>query len=227
MKSNTLTKLINTFNILVLIGSLTIFVMLSIELITNSPPYQDKLFLHIQLWVCVVFLLDFIFRWIGSKKKWRFLLHNFIFLIVSIPFLNIAYYMNIQLDDTSYFFIKLIPIIRGAYGIFIIIKWITSSSITSIFFSYIIMIASFTFFASIVFYATEKGINPDVNTFWNALCWALMNVTTVGASVFAKGVIGQVLAILLAGSGMMLFPIFTAYITTKVQKDAKSKRIKA
>ena len=44
-----------------------------------------------------------------------------------------------------------------------------------------------------------------------------MNVTTVGANVFAKTATGKVLTVVLAASGMMLFPIFTAYITTKVQ----------
>lgn len=226
MEFKIINKLVNVFNIIVLIGSLTIFTMLSIEMLTNTEPYKNNIFLNIQLWVCIIFLIDFILRWIIAKKKLRFFLHNFIFLFVSIPFLNIAYHMNIPIDNSSYFFIKLMPIIRGTYGIFIIVKWITASSITSIFFSYIIMITSFTFFASIVFYATEKGINPEVNTFWNALYWALMNVTTVGASVFAKGFIGQVLAVMLAGSGMMLFPIFTAYITSKV-KDAQAKRNRA
>ena len=44
------------------------------------------------------------------------------------------------------------------------------------------------------------------------LWWAWMNVTTVGAEIFAVTAIGKVITILLPTLGMMMFPIFTTYI---------------
>ncbi|MFQ8806616.1 MAG: hypothetical protein ACLR8Y_17920 [Alistipes indistinctus] len=48
-----------------------------------------------------------------------------------------------------------------------------------------------------------------------------MNVTTVGANIFAVTPMGKVLTVVLAASGMMMFPIFTVYITTKFQSTSK------
>ena len=97
------------------------------------------------------------------------------------------------------------------------VSWVTRSRATSLMVSYVLMIFALTYFTSLVFYTLEKPVNPGVDTFGNSLWWAFMNVTTVGANVFAKTATGKVLTVVLAASGMMLFPIFTAYITTKVQ----------
>jgi voltage-gated potassium channel len=67
----------------------------------------------------------------------------------------------------------------------------------------------------------EHPVNPPVKTYWDAFNWAMMNVTTVGSNIFGVTKIGQSLAVLLAASGMIFFPIFTAYVTTKFQNKRK------
>ena len=88
---------------------------------------------------------------------------------------------------------------------------------TSLLVSYILIILSLTYFASLVFFMVERSVNPSVSTFGDAVWWAFMNVTTVGSNIFAKTVTGEVLSVVLAAAGMMLFPIFTVYITDKFQ----------
>ena len=215
--SKTLQNLLRVLNILVLAGSIAILVILSLEMLNNLEPYDSLLFMRVQLWVCIVFLLDFVVRFIASERKGRFLWRNLFFLVVSIPFLNIAQYFDLQMSDTLYYFAKAMPLIRGAYGIGIIVGWITKTKIATLFISYVIIILAFTYFSSIVFFITEKGVNAEVHTFWNAVCWACMNVTTVGSNIVAQRVPGQILAVLLPTAGMVLFPIFTAYVTTTFQ----------
>ena len=67
----------------------------------------------------------------------------------------------------------------------------------------------------------EHDVNPPVKTYWDALDWALMNVTTVGSNIFGVTKIGQILAVILAAAGMIFFPIFTAYVTTIFQRKRK------
>ena len=60
-----------------------------------------------------------------------------------------------------------------------------------------------------------------VKNYWDAFNGALMNVTTVGSNIFGVTKIGQSLAVILAAAGMIFFPIFTAYVTTKFQAKRK------
>ena len=50
-----------------------------------------------------------------------------------------------------------------------------------------------------------------------------MDVTTVGSNIIAVTATGRVLSVLLAALGMMMFPIFTVYVTSLIQKKNKEK----
>lgn len=73
-----------------------------------------------------------------------------------------------------------------------------------------------------MFYAVEKGVNSQVTNYWDALWWACMDVTTVGSNIYGVTFLGQLLAAVLAGAGMMMFPIFTAYITNVYTNKMKA-----
>ena len=51
-----------------------------------------------------------------------------------------------------------------------------------------------------------------------------MDVTTVGSSIIAMTTTGRVLSVLLAALGMMMFPIFTVYITNLIQQSNQKKK---
>lgn len=44
-----------------------------------------------------------------------------------------------------------------------------------------------------------------------------MDVTTVGSNIYATTAVGKILSVVLAALGMMMFPIFTVYITDWVR----------
>ncbi|MEG0499908.1 MAG: two pore domain potassium channel family protein [Rikenellaceae bacterium] len=172
--------------------------------------------------VCVIFLLDFFIRLIYSDRKIRFILYNFPLLLVSIPYLNIIGWLSITVGHQLHLALRTLPLIRGIYGVAIMIGWVTRNQINNLFYSYLITIGSVTYYSSIMFYAVEKGINSQVTNYWDALWWACMDVTTVGSNIYGVTFLGQLLAALLAGAGMMMFPIFTAYITTVYTNKVKA-----
>ena len=57
-----------------------------------------------------------------------------------------------------------------------------------------------------------------VTRYTDALWWAFMDVTTVGSNIYAVTVTGKILSVVLAALGMMMFPIFTVYVTRLLQK---------
>ena len=62
-----------------------------------------------------------------------------------------------------------------------------------------------------------------VTDYWSALWWAFMDVTTVGSNIYAVTPTGKILSVVLAALGMMMFPIFTVYVTSLVQQANKRK----
>lgn len=215
-----MSTLLKIFNTLVLIGSLALITMVSVETISSGVVIPEETILRFQLIICSVFLIDYCLRFANSEHKIRFFFTNIVLLIVSIPYINIISWMHIHVTPLEHLLLRLVPLIRGAYGIIIMIDWMTKSKITTLFASYISTILATTYFASLLFYAVEKGLNSGVTNYWDALWWACMDVTTVGSNIYAVTKTGQILSVVLAAAGMMMFPIFTVYITTKF-KDTK------
>lgn len=217
-----LVKVRNLFNTLVLIGSVVVIVALSFEVFYSQPGIDYRIYLKIQLWVCTVFLIDYLLRFYLSPHRWRYLWRNMIFLVVSIPYLNILQNTQIELSHEAAYLVKMMPLIRGGYGLVIMVGWVSRSRLTSLLISYVFIILAMTYFGSLIFYSLEHKINPMVTSYGVALWWAFMNVTTVGSNIYAITPFGQIMSVVLAGSGMMLFPIFTAYITNRFQSRAQA-----
>ena len=79
-----------------------------------------------------------------------------------------------------------------------------------------------TYLSALTFYAFEEVVNRSVENFGTALWWAGLNVTTVGAPMFAVTPVGKILTVMLPGLGMILFPLLTVYVTHLVQRSVKA-----
>lgn len=210
-------RIIDGLNILVLLGSLAIIASLSYDILTVGRYRPDsRMTLGIQLVVCSIFILDFIVRWIISPKKGRFVAANIILLLFSIPYLNIVHYTHLDIPHEVHYLLGFVPLLRGGYGLVMITRWFTRRGATSLMVSYLSILVTVTYFISLIFFVAEKGVNPNVKVYWDALWWACMDMTTVGSNIIAVTPIGKILSVFLAASGMMMLPIFTVYITDRV-----------
>lgn len=197
----------------ILACSIMLIVMISIDTFNNVPFYSQPKFQHRQFWICVFFVADFFIEFFLSKKKWHYFYTHFIFLLVSIPYQMIIFHYNIPVSRELAYLVRYIPLIRGGYAMSVVVSWFTSNKATGLFFSYIIILISMVYFASLTFYLFEHKANPLVKDYTDALWWAAMDVTTVGSNIVAVTGVGRVLSVLLAALGMMMFPIFTVYVT--------------
>lgn len=75
-----------------------------------------------------------------------------------------------------------------------------------------------------IFYDVERPVNDLVQDYGTALWWAFMDATTVGSNIYAVTTIGKILSVLLAAFGMMMFPIFTVYITDRIGRLTNNKQ---
>lgn len=210
-------ELLDILHIIIIILSVFLIVCISIDTFNNISFLTQSTYLKIQFWVCVFFLFDFLLEFILSDRKGYFFSTHFIFLIISIPYLNIIDYYQISFSPEVNYLIRFIPLIRGGYALATVVSWLTKNKISGLFVSYITILLATVYFFSLIFFVLEHQINPSVVNYSDSLWWAFMNVTTVGSNIYAQTGIGKILTVVLAALGMMVFPIFTVYITNLVQ----------
>ena len=127
--------------------------------------------------------------------------------------LNILAWSGVDMTHDWGVLVGLIPLLRAFLAMVIIVRWLVSENrMRRLFFAYIFTVVIFTYISGLVFYDYEVLVNPKLHGFGNALWWAWMNVTTVGAEIFPVTAVGKVFCVLLPSLGMMFFPIFTTYV---------------
>ena len=188
-------------HILILLMSLFLVISISIDTFHNIPFLNQGSYLKIQFWICMFFLFDFLLEFFLSKEKGRYFTSHFIFLLVSIPYLNIIDFYHITFSPEISYFLRFIPLLRGGYALAIVVGWLSGSKASGLFTSYITMLMATVYFASLIFFVLEHKVNPMVTDYWSALWWAFMDVTTVGSNIYAVTPTGKILSVVLAALG--------------------------
>lgn len=208
-------------NLIVLTLSSILIVWISIDTFERVDFLTNHPYMKFQFWVCIVFIIDFFVGFFYSENKMRYFWSRLIFLILSIPYLNIVNFLHISLGPDAAFFVRFIPLARGALALAIVVSYISSNAVTSLFMSYITIMLFIVYFCSLIFYQREAGVNPEVNTYWTALWWSAMNMSTVGCNISPVTVSGKIVAVILPVTGMIIFPLFTVYLTNYVTRTFK------
>lgn len=207
-----------------LIAAIAIMVGLSIEVLTGNHRTYSAWYLWLQLLVCIVYIVDFIWILTTRQSSRKTIWYNFLLFLISIPFLNIFNWLHFNPDRWLSIGVAALPVIRSFVAMCMVLQWVLDGKVVRIFGQYVLTVLGFTYLAALMFYDYEIGINPNLYGFGNAIWWACMNVTTVGAEIFPVTAVGKVLAALLPSLGMMFFPIFTIYVTDiyNVKRGEKS-----
>lgn len=221
MKKDSTTALARLLDALAIFASLLLLLSLSLDIVHRKSYTLSPMVEELQLVVCMIFIIDYIVQTMMSRNPKRYFWRNIVLLLVSLPYLNLMEWGGADLPKGVYIFLKCLPMVRGAVGIYMLIKYITPSRVSAIMWSYIVLIVLVTYISSLVFYAYEEVVNHAVKGFGTALWWAGLNVTTVGAPLFAVTPIGKILTVLLPGLGMVLFPLLTVYVTHLVQRSVQ------
>lgn len=203
----------DVLHLIVLVLCLFLVISISWDTFHNIAFNKSPQFVRYETYICIAFLADFFIEFFMSKNKKRFFAARFLFLIVSIPYLALFDAIGWHYSAKVGYFVRFIPLVRGGYALAMVVGWFTSNRATSLFFTYILTLFATIYFASMVFYVVEKGPNPLVKSYYDALWWAFMDATTVGCNIVAVTAVGKILSVLLAALGMMMFPIFTVYVT--------------
>lgn len=213
--------IVKFLNIMVLLSSILVLVIISIELLSATTILSERFILNTHLMVCTIFLADFFVRWYFSQEGWHFLGHHIFLLLISIPYLNIVYISSAHLSHATWVLLRLIPIARGIYGISIIVSWMTRSKVTNLFVTYLVHRLCHLIFAASCSTSSKHGPNPMVKELLGCLQLVIDERHYRRFHIFGVTKLGQSLAVILAASGMVFFPIFTAFVVDNFQKKRK------
>ena len=207
--------LLRIINILTLVASILLLASLSAEIIYSrelacfSATYSWAMF-----GVCIIFIVDFFALMASAPRPWHFLLRNGVVLLLSIPYHTLFQWLNIAVNHNSEMILSGIVMLRAVMALYITLRWLIVRRATRLLWAYIATVAVCTYFAALFFYEYEAPVNSAVHGFGDALWWACMNMTTVGAEIFPVTAIGKVICVVLPIIGMAMFPVFTVYVTS-------------
>ena len=224
MKKNIKRDIINVLRWVVFGLSVALIVFISVDTFMQRPFLSNPVYMRFQLSVCVIFILEFFAQMLLADRKWHFFWHNIVFLLVSIPYLNIITHYNVQLSEQQLYFVRFIPLLRAAYAMALVVRYVSTSRIVGIFWSYVSIVLLVVYFSSLIFFEQEQPVNADIDNYWAALWWCSLEATTIGAPVNPVTVVGKILAALLSGMGVIMFPLFTVYLGDLVTKYVKRRR---
>lgn len=206
---------LRAINILTLLASVLLLASLSVEIIYSrelapfSALYQQVMFV-----ICIIFIVDFFALMFSSEHRWRFLYRNFVVLVLSVPYHTIATWAGLQLGHTTSMILSGVVMLRSIMALYITLRWLIVRRATRLLWAYIATVTLCTYLAALLFYEYEAPVNSSVVGFSDALWWAGMNLTTVGAEIFPVTAIGKLICVMLPVLGTAIFPVLTVYITS-------------
>lgn len=207
-------------HMVVLALSVLLIVFISYDTFHDIPFLQSGPYMTFQLVVCVVFIVDFFLEWALTPRGGRkgYLKSRWLFLLLSIPYLNIIDSYNIALGPDALYFVRFIPLARGGLALVIVLDYIAANRITGLFVSYVSILLLTTYFAALIFYEREHPVNPYIANYGQAFVWCCLQTTTLGSSVMPVTVAGKIISVILSFMGIVMYPLFTVYLSSLILK---------
>ncbi|HPS12670.1 MAG TPA: ion transporter, partial [Prolixibacteraceae bacterium] len=215
------------WELFILFLSLYVIVELGIEIIHPFSQQTIDLINQIDLVICVIFLGDFFYFFFkagkekkekAEKKKERlhYLRTHWIDFIASIPFMTFLRAFRLVRV------VRVVRLLRGVKGLVNIFRMLGTSRLQNILISYLIIMLLVMGYCSLAFYSFEKGVNPNVNNYFDAFWWAFVSLTSIGyGDVIPTTTEGRIVGMVLALAGMGLFSVITAQLATVFFKISK------
>ena len=213
-QSKSRTRIVRFMHLTVVLLSLLMISLITADTLHNKSFLADAVYLRVQFWCCLFFIVDVLVEMYFSPRRWHYLVRHVFFLLISVPYLNIIHHYNLPVGEHLLYVLRFVPMIRAAY-VFTLVTGATTSSkwINNMLATYLIVLIVVVYFCSLTFFVSEHGVNALVGDYWSSLQWSVMSLTTAGCSIHAITPTGRVLGVVLSAVGLIFFPIFTVFLT--------------
>ncbi len=194
-------------------GSVLLLVALSFEIIAGDHRDFTRYYIAIEGVVCGCYITKFFCDMRAARRPARFFVTHLPILLISVPYLAIVMVAGVEVHRAAALSLGLLPIVRAFVSFYrLFVRLVTAQSIDKILLAYLMVTILFTYVAALIFYDAEYHVNSNLHGLGNAIWWAWMSLTTVGAELYPVTTLGKILSVMLPLVGMMLLPLFTSYI---------------
>ena len=197
--------------------SLLLVISISIDTFRGIPFYADTNYLDLQFWICMMLLVLFFIEVYHEENSWQYFGRHFLFLLLIIPYLTLFDWWGVELPAQTEYLFRFLPLVRGYVAFTVIAYGLLHDLASGLLITYIVVLFSFIYYCSLIFYVLESSVNPMLHSFWDSLWYSCMTATTAGCNISAMTTVGKVISVLLALAGMMLLPVFTVYLTNLIR----------
>ena len=197
--------------------SLLLVISISIDTFRGIPFYDDVNYLDLQFWICLLLMVLFFLEVYNAENSWQYFGRHFLFLLLIIPYLTLFDWWGVELPGQTEYLFRFIPLVRGYIAFILIAYGLLRDLASGLLITYIVVLFSFIYYCSLIFYVLESSVNPMLHSFWDSLWYSCMTATTAGCNISAMTTVGKIISVLLALAGMMLLPVFTVYLTDLIR----------
>ena len=197
--------------------SLLLVISISIDTFRGIPFYADTNYLDLQFWICMMLLVLFFIEVYHEENSWQYFGRHFLFLLLIIPYLTLFDWWGVELPAQTEYLFRFLPLVRGYVAFTVIAYGLLHDLASGLLITYIVVLFSFIYYCSLIFYVLEVNVNPMLHSFWDSLWYSCMTATTAGCNISAMTTVGKIISVLLALAGMMLLPVFTVYLTNLIR----------
>lgn len=207
---NSTSSVIRPYQLFMLALCVLVLVSLAVEVLIPLDDETRLILFYADTVVCILFLGDFAHSLATAPQRSRyFFTWGWIDLLSSIPaagFLRAGRAARVA---------RILRLLRGArstrdLGAFVIAKRAQSTLLAVLLATLLVVVAS-----SIAILQVERPAGGNIATASGALWWSVVTVATVGyGDRFPITFEGRTIAVLLMGTGIALFGVFTAYVAS-------------
>jgi voltage-gated potassium channel len=202
------------FQLVIIVLSIYVLGALVASTFFHLPPEIDRLLNYIDNAICVVFLIDFFYRFVNAQNKLKFMRWGWIDLISSIPVFE---YFR---PGRALRLIKLLRILRAFRSTKVLLHYVFRRRSHGALITAIIIAILTLLFSSIAILQVEKAENSNIHSAEDALWWAYVTITTVGyGDKFPVTAEGRIIEGVLMTVGGGLFGTFTGFVASWFVED--------
>jgi voltage-gated potassium channel len=202
----------NTFgglSLIILILSLYVLISLVTTTFFNVSPEVQKILMQIDNFICIIFLIDFFYRFYKAPNKLKFLKWGWIDFISSIPFIDFLRVGRLLR------LLRLLRILRAFKSVKHIAEHVYKDKSKGLLSTVAVIAFLMVLFSSITILQVETAPNSNIKTAEDALWWSYTTLTTVGyGDRYPVTTEGRLIAAVLMTTGVGLCGTFAGYIAS-------------
>jgi len=205
------------FQVVIVVLSLFVLALLAIELVLELPPETSRVLRWIDNAVCVVFLVEFIVRFVKAPSKLAFMKWGWIDLLASIPEIEALRWGRLF---RVFRIIRMFRAVRSIrYLLEILFQSRTRGGLSSVFMITFLVLS----LATLAILFVERAPDSNILTAEDAIWWGITTITTVGyGDLYPVTTWGRVIAAALMITGVGLFGTLSGVIATFFLGDRKA-----